>query len=279
MTTLADRYDGLCARAMAARAGYARRSRARRAVALEAIASRAWQGAARCRGSVVEGPTGGGYYLPGGAVTIEPDRWHWERRDSWARAVEARRSTGLRRAARALAVRVTALPADEHGRSSSRGDHYSMVGLDYSPPAAAARYHATPGTALGLVRVDRARVYARSYHHAPSTASQIYLVGTNEAGTGFAHPVAATCTSIRAAVAWIWDGHDSEIVARQGDIALIVAKGPRLPARLPLRHEIDEAAGHIVHPTHPAIPLPCVGQRIIIGRRAADRYIAEGHGD
>jgi len=198
----------------------------------------------------------------------------------WAyKSAEARRvEGGLRRAAVELARRVTALP-DEHGFSrSDRGEHYTLTGVDFVAPRQAAKYMATPGTCLGLVNLSRTRVYPHSCKWRPSTATQKYLIGTNEAGTGFAHPVAPSCSTVEQAVCWIWGVSPDRLLVRQGDIALISGNGgPRMPRALPSKHVVEGDV--IVHPTHPAIPLPAKGQRLIVGRRAADNRLREGHGD
>lgn len=184
---------------------------------------------------------------------------------------------GRRRAAVELAARLTSLPKDEHV-GYDRGDYHSVSGLDFATPSEARRFLATPGTCLALVNVTRTRRYAKSYGHGPSTASQAYLVGQNEAGTGFAHAVPKTCSSIDDAVRWIWGCAPEALVARQGDVALVWGRGPKMPY-LPSRHEVDADARIIRHPTHPDLPLPGPGQRVIVGRRASDRYVREGHGD
>lgn len=186
---------------------------------------------------------------------------------------------GKKKAAKALAIRLTSLPIDEHG-FSIRGDHHTLEGLDFLAPAEAARWLATPGTCLALVELERKRVYARSCTWRASTATQKYLVGANEIGTGFAHPVSRDCDTVSQACHWIWNGYDTDhLIARQGDIAVVRANGPKWPSHLPIKHNRDDAAKLVRHPTHPDLPFPGKGERVIVGRRAADIYVAEGHGD
>ncbi len=158
---------------------------------------------------------------------------------------------------------------DEHG-FSVRGDHFKVDGLDFVPArlSAVAPYCDHGGEGLGLVRVDRTRVYAKSSKWAPSAASTYYLVGRNEAGTYFAHPV-ARCSTVPDALSWIWQGKEYDIIQRQGDIALIGTNGGVKIPTLPTGHNV--AGDYIVHATHPDLPLPGKGQRIIVGRRAFDR--------
>lgn len=160
---------------------------------------------------------------------------------------------------------------DDHG--SSRGDYRTTRGIDYVPPdeARQAPYCDLGGRGLGLISVLRRRHYSRSSGYFPSTACDVYLVGRNEAGTYFAHPVHGVA-SVRSAVQWIWRGRADQIIQRQGDIALIRGSGPKLPnSGLPAGHEIDEEAGVIRHATHPDLPMPGKGERIIVGRRASER--------
>ena len=65
----------------------------------------------------------------------------------------------------------------------------------------------------------------------------------------------------------MWSGHAFQIRQRQGDIALVAAPGPRLPARLPEGHVM--VGDCIVHAQHPPLRLPQKGERIIIARRAS----------
>lgn len=131
------------------------------------------------------------------------------------------------------------------------------------------------GAGLGLVAVERTRVYAKASKWRPSTVTTYFLVGRNEIGTYFSHPV-TPCETVQDALSWIWNGKDMQILQRQGDIALIQGNGgPRLPRQLPWGHRVDEKRGVITHATHPDLPLPTApGERIIVARRAADRAVS-----
>lgn len=160
---------------------------------------------------------------------------------------------------------------DEHG-VYTRGDHILVRGLDFVPPfrANVAPYMDLGGEGLGLVKVYRTRVYAKSSRWRPSSVSSLFLVGRNEAGTYFSHPVHADCSSIVKALEWMWSGHSNQIIARQGDVALVRAVGPKLPlGGLPRGHRVE--GEKIVHSTHPAIPLPGKGERVITAKRFSER--------
>lgn len=155
-----------------------------------------------------------------------------------------------------------------------RGDRWHVIALDYVPPDAAtlAPYLAPPGAGLGLVRVERKRVYARSAGWRPGWTASVYLVGRNENRTAFAHAVPRTVETVHQAIRWMWRGQEGSILARQGDIALAWGPGPKFPAGgLPNRHDLDVPSARIVHPEHPAIPIPMPGQRVITARRARPR--------
>lgn len=160
---------------------------------------------------------------------------------------------------------------DEHGYK--RGDYLDTVPMDFVPAyqSKEAPFCDMGGEGLALISIERRRVYAKSSKWYPSSAYTLYLVGKNEAGTYFAHPVAKNCTTVESAVQWIWSGRAKDIISRQGDIALISGNGgPKIPRDgLPHGHVIDEAAGIVRHTTHPDIRLPGKGERIIVGRRAA----------
>jgi hypothetical protein len=162
---------------------------------------------------------------------------------------------------------------DEHGYRS--GDYRHTYGLDFvgRHESAAAPYHDSGGAGLGLIEVSRTRTYAKSSKWRPSSVSSRFLVGKNEAGTYFTHPVSPNCTTVEQAVQWIWNGKANNIIQRQGDIALIGGNGgPKMPQYLPGGHKVQ--GDKIVHDTHPAIPTPVnPGERIIVGRRAAERAI------
>jgi hypothetical protein len=158
---------------------------------------------------------------------------------------------------------------DEHGYG--RGDYMHTHYFDFVDRFASVRapYHDLGGQGLALVSINRTRVYSKKSKWRPSETSTRYFIGRNEAGTYFAHPVPESCRTVIDAVQWIWSGQADKIIARQGDIALIFGRGPKMPTRLPWGHKIE--GDKIVHATHPSIPLPSKGQRIIVGRRAAAR--------
>ncbi len=126
------------------------------------------------------------------------------------------------------------------------------------------------GEGLGLIVVHREREYARSSGWAPSSAHTQYLVGRNEAGTYFSHPVPIHHETLKEALNWIWNGKAEQIIQRQGDIALIWGRGPKLPNNLPEGHTINEEKQHIEHESHAPLPLPGKGERVIVARRASD---------
>jgi hypothetical protein len=158
---------------------------------------------------------------------------------------------------------------DEHG--FSRGDYLSTNCIDFIPPRESINkpFWDMGGEGLGLIEITRKRVYARSYRFGPGYASTKYFIGKNEAGTYFSHPVPNHCQTVRDAIHWIWEGKEDSIIARQGDIALIIGKGNKIPKNFPNGHEIVEK--EIIHKTHPAIRFPEKGERIIVGRRAFAR--------
>lgn len=163
------------------------------------------------------------------------------------------------------------MTSDEHG--SWRGDHISVAGLSFIGhwESAGAPYWDMGGEGLGLVRVTRTREYAKSSNWRPSSVSTTFLVGKNEAGTYFSHPVSPNCTTVWEATEWIWSGKANNIIQRQGDIALISGNGgPKMPSNMPWGHKVQD--DKIVHATHPDLPMPSKpGERIIVGRRTSDR--------
>ncbi len=195
-----------------------------------------------------------------GSRPLPPVQYHNTRFDRW-----------VRKSALDLASKAN-VKSDEH-RSWDRGDHLTVSSLDFVPPweSAAAPYHDMGGEGLALVTVTRTRVYAKSSRYAPSEVSTTFLVGRNECGTYFSHPVSPNCTTVEEAVQWIWNGKAYNIISRQGDIALISGNGgPKMPKYLPSGHKV--AGGFVLHETHPALPMPYKpGERIIVGRRAAER--------
>jgi len=190
------------------------------------------------------------------------------------RATEARLKDWKEKSAKLLAVCAGIIP-DEHGPgyNASSGDYISLRGLDYVGPWESHKppYHDMGGDGLGLVAVERTRVYAKSSKWRPSSVTTYFLVGRNESGTYYSHPVSPNCKTVEEAVQWIWNGMAYKIIQRQGDIALVGAStGPKMPRRLPWGHRIQ--GDMIVHETHPDLPLPKnPGERIIVGRRASAR--------
>ncbi len=206
---------------------------------------------------------------------------HPQRPQIPSQASESRRITWIRRSAEQLAVKAGHI-SDEHGWYD-RGDHIRVTGLDFVPPyrSMAAPYLDLGGEGLGLVEVERTRRYAKRYSYGPSVARTRFLVGRNESGTYFAHPVPQAMATVKEALAWMWQGLESEIIARQGDIALIRAHGgPRMPVRgLPRGHIVDAEMRQITHATHPAIPYPQRGERVIVARRSTMTYAARATRD
>ena len=156
---------------------------------------------------------------------------------------------------------------DEHG--STQGDYNTTKALDYVPPKKAelAPFMDMGGRGLGLIEITHKRVYSKSYRfYGFGWAKSRYVVGRNEAGTYFSHEVTDACDTVIQAIQWIWSDRGLEIVQRQGDIALIIGRGPKMPSNIPWGHQLE--GQFIVHETHPPLPLPQKGQRVIVGRRA-----------
>lgn len=177
--------------------------------------------------------------------------------------------------ARTIAANAGLVP-DGHGSYHRRGDHIIAVDvLDYVEYSTAKQspYWDQGGDGLALVSVTRRRVYAKSSKWWPKSTTSTFLVGRNEVGTYFSHAVPSRVCTVLEAVQWIWSGRAYRIFYRQGDIALVRAAGPKLPAALPASHVV--CGDHIEHPTHPDIPLPGVGERIIVARRAVAHATAE----
>ncbi|NCC59201.1 MAG: hypothetical protein EOM17_16560, partial [Synergistales bacterium] len=137
--------------------------------------------------------------------------------DQWRGRKNSRRYTWGIKQGHALAEK-SGQNFDEHGSSS--GDYLSTSVVDYVSPwdgSATAPYCDMGGEGLALIRITRTRVYAKSSKWFPARAFTLFLVGKNEAGTYFAHPVAKTCETVADAVQWIWSGRAKDIIARQGD--------------------------------------------------------------
>lgn len=185
-----------------------------------------------------------------------------------------------------LILRGCGLDLDEHREYDQRGDFRKSRIVSYvsADRAAGAPFHDSGGLGLALVRVTRERWYSRAYHNMygwhPSTSTEMYLCGRNETGTFFAHRVPTAVGSVLCALEWIWGGRHLDIIQRQGDLALIEGRGPKMPSRMPDSHTVAvktlpdgtvATLGVVTHPTHPPLPLPGKGERIIVGRRAAQR--------
>ncbi len=130
---------------------------------------------------------------------------------------------------------------DEHGTwdfgiasLNRRGTRWQALNWDLY----AHGHDAHSGELLVVVQVRQA-VRGRRWTR---TRKNYYLIGTNEDGTAFAHPVSAMCVHaairagkdvIRAVQGWIF-GCDYDHVRRQGDLALIPLRracGERTPLR------------------------------------------------
>lgn len=112
---------------------------------------------------------------------------------------------------------------DEH-RAYHSGDtlYYTVLDL-VKGKKELSKYHAT-GDFLAVVQIERVRTYSKAYtrQFGPGKRYDKYLVGSNEIGTKFVHPVPDKIGTVKSAINWIWD--DNEIVARQGDVAITPSK-------------------------------------------------------
>lgn len=159
---------------------------------------------------------------------------------------------------------------DEHGRWN-RGDYLSISIYDfklYKDTMTSPFFNtAKDCEGMAVIEIERQRVYAKSSNWRNSTATTRFLIGQNEIGTYYSHPISKNCDTIEAALNWIWSNHENDIILRQGDVALVKGVGRKLP-ELPSSHYIQD--GFVKHETHfQDLPLPQKGQRIIVGRRAA----------
>jgi len=178
--------------------------------------------------------------------------------------------SSIPRGPRLCAERMARRAWDEHG-----GFQDSRVcQLDYLPPekTKAAPYFDIGGAGLGLVYATATTRYRGAYKGYSSSCTECFLIGRNEVGSWFAHRVPTSCGSVAGAIDWIWGGRADRVVRRQGDIAVIVGKGPKGLDKLPGGHTVD--GDTITHATHPTISCPGTGERVIVGRRAAQK----GHG-
>ncbi len=183
---------------------------------------------------------------------LHPMRRRAERYAEWCR------QKGLRLAA------LAGYEPDEHG-SGFRGDYWTIQVLDFQPPwkTAAPPYHDMGGDGMALIAVTRTRNYAKSWAYGPSRATAYFIVGRNEVGTYFAHPVADS-KSLADALAWMWQGFD--VVERQGDIAIVHGGRSGYIPPLPKGHRLTENG--IEHDTHATLRLPRKGERIVVARRS-----------
>lgn len=147
---------------------------------------------------------------------------------------------------------------------SSIGNHFRTFIIDVIRPYETIKppYHGNGKYGLILIRIERKRIY-RGWR--PSYATTSFLIGKNEDGTFFEHPVSSNCTTVKEAISWIWNDKASEIIIRQGNIAL--CHGKKTTLKLPDNHKI--VGNYIIHPKHIHIPLPYDNETIIIGRRAS----------
>ena len=186
---------------------------------------------------------------------------------------QTRHDNFVRRYVCEMCAKVTTLNVDEHGRGERWGDQLNVTINSFITPwwgSAKAPYFDMGGEGLALITLSRTREYSKAYtrRYGYGHASTKYLVGKNEAGTYFCHSVSKECMNVLAAIDWIWDGHSDYLIQRQGDIALINGRGSKFPKNMPFGHVVGD--DKITHATHPDLPLPGKGQRIIVGRRAAE---------
>ena len=150
-----------------------------------------------------------------------------------------------------------------------RGRQTRVVGRCYLGPTdtKAAPYLDLGGAGLAVIDEETEALHFRLGWWRPFILTERYLIGRNEAGTAFAHavPARSETSTITGALRWIWSGYAP--TRRQGDIAIVTAVGPKMPALLPQRHHVDAAAGVVRHATHPDLALPGAGERLIVGKR------------
>jgi hypothetical protein len=117
----------------------------------------------------------------------------------------------------------TAVDQDHHGIYQSGDDVYISVIEAVNTKKDLKKYHAS-GELLALVKVSRERTYSKQYtrQFGKGRRSDKYLIGQNETGTRFAHPVSDSCETLEQAINWIWD--NNKIIARHGDIAITESK-------------------------------------------------------
>ena len=134
-----------------------------------------------------------------------------------------------------------------------RGRQTHIVGRCYlgPPDTEAAPYLDGGGRGLSVIDVETEALSFYQERWRLFVLTERYLVGQNEVGTAFAHavPTRSETSTVAGALRWIWSGYCP--VHRQGDIAIVEAVGPRMPAQLPWGHQVDEAAGVVRHAMHP----------------------------
>lgn len=166
------------------------------------------------------------------------------------------------------AVSIVHLAADEHGGIDNA--YVSQIDWISAVEAQSAPYFVLPSAncGIGLVSAVSFTEYRGKFKGWASSCTEYFLVGRNEAGTFFAHRVTES-NSVEEAINWIWGGRAKQIVRRQGDISIIKGAGPKGLDKLPFGHTVQ--GDYIVHDTHPSMAIPGKGERIIIGRRAAQK--------
>jgi hypothetical protein len=189
-----------------------------------------------------------------------------------------------------------AAKVDEHGTWSfgvtalnRRGTRWAALNWDLY----AHGHDAHTGALLAVIQIRQA-VSGRRW---TKVRKNYYLIGHNEDGTAFAHPVSAMCVHaairagkdvIRAVQDWIF-GCDYDQVRRQGDLALIPLRracGERTPLQMMLledSHELQASeirfgAGGVVYAKDPRLTHlpgahPTVAadgwHKVVSGRRAS----------
>ena len=143
-----------------------------------------------------------------------------------------------------------------------RGDFYCTDVVEYistQEPTPLAVYN---GKELLLLSMTRTRGYAKSSNWRPSEKNTFHLViGDSDSYVVHAVPKLETVLS---AIEWIWQDKATDIVSVIGNVALIHGKGVKMPTKLPKKYEI--VGEDIKHEEYGSIPLPKVGQRIVIAR-------------
>lgn len=127
------------------------------------------------------------------------------------------------------------------GQVNSSDTHSIFIIESLWQPNDLAKYHAV-GPVLALVENKRIREYAKSSDFKYSTRSDYYLIGYNENGNAFRHQVSRHCETVNEAVKWIF-GTD-ELIARQGDIAVVASK---LKNKEGEERQINIGSGHSRH--------------------------------